>query len=476
MRAWFTIAAKEWLDVRRDKRLRLLAALVLVLMLCALAFGADKAHRQSHAHAAASLTDRLIWESQGAKDPHAAAHFGQYVFTQTGPLALADPGVQPYTGSALWLEAHRQNELQFSAARDAGLSARFASLSLAFMVQTVLPLVVILLGFAAFSGERERGTLTQLMGLGCRSVTLLAGKGLGLVVQLAVLLAPVCLIVVVTVFWAGEGASTPVGNSLLRLALAVLGYALYLGGFVALTLAASAWFRHSRVALVVLLAFWLLNCFVASRVASDLAQAQTPLPSAQMFRSAVAQDKRKTFGHDPQHPAYIAFQAEVLQTYGVQRLEDLPVNFRGLLPRRDDENGYRIFDKHVAALREGLNQQDRQRALAGPLFPMLALQPFSMGLAGTDNAHQFHFATAAEAHRRLIQNMVSDDLTHNSRYGDKTYRADAQLWARIPEMAYQMPGAAWALKAQAQNLLSLLAWCVAASVLAVVAAHRMRPL
>ena len=50
------------------------------------------------------------------------------------------------------LEAHKQNETQFKQARDGGVGARLGSLSLAFILQTVAPLIVILMGFASFSG------------------------------------------------------------------------------------------------------------------------------------------------------------------------------------------------------------------------------------------------------------------------------------------------------------------------------------
>lgn len=466
-----TVAAREWLDLRRDARFRVLAALVAVLLLAALAFGAARSERLHHEQAEAAEADRRIWTGQGAKDPHAAAHFGQYAFKPAGPLALADPGIDAYTGSAVWLEAHRQNELQFRAARDAGLAARFADLSLAFVLQLVLPLLAILLGFAAFAGERERGTLRQVLSLGCRPRDLLAGKALALGGLLAALLVPAALGVALLTLGQAQ-----VLQQLLRLAGLVAGYALYLGGFALLALAVSAFSRSSRAALVVLLAFWLLNGFVAPKVATDLARDAQPLPSAQDFRRAIAEDRRKTFGHDPRHPAFIAFRDEVLRQYGVARVEDLPVNFRGLALRRDDENGYAIYERHFAALQAGFERQDRLRAAAGPMLPLLAIQPVSMALAGTDSRHQYHFAAAAEAHRRTIQDLTSDDLIRNGRYGDPTYQADPALWAKVPPFAYQPPPAGWALASQWRNFTSLGLWFGLCGLLAMLAVRRLRPL
>ncbi|MBM3624255.1 MAG: ABC transporter permease, partial [Alphaproteobacteria bacterium] len=157
------VAAKEWLELFRDRRLVWLCAFVVALMLAALAFGYVENARILSEREAAARADREIWVGQSAKNPHAAAHFGQYAFKPLSPLALADPGVDAYVGSAVWLEAHRQNETQFKQARDGGVGARLGSLSLAFILQTIAPLIVILMGFASFSGERESGTLKQLL-------------------------------------------------------------------------------------------------------------------------------------------------------------------------------------------------------------------------------------------------------------------------------------------------------------------------
>lgn len=471
-----TVAVKEWFDIHRDARFRWLAALTLLLMICALIFGVEQVQRTDRDRAAAAQADRQIWTGQGAKDPHAAAHFGQYAFKPQSPLALADPGVDAYVGTAVWLEAHKQNEVQFRVARDNPLSARLGSLSLAFVLQAVMPLVAIMLGFAAFSGERERGTLRQLLSLGVRPIDLLAGKGLAIIGVLLVMLSPAFIGILICCFMFADASMFSLGDQVTRLVWLALGYVLYLAGFAALALAVSAFSRTSRVALVGLLAFWLVNGFLVPRVMTDVVRDALPLPTALEFRQAIAQDKKKTFGHDESHPAFVAFRDQVLKQYGVTRVEDLPVNFRGLSLRQDDENGYRIFDRHFGALQEAYDRQNRWRAAFGFVFPFLAIQPYSMGLAGSDTRGQYHFTRAAEQHRRAIQTVVSDDLIHHGRYGDPTYVAGSELWARISAFSYRAPQAGWALSAQAVNLLILVSWCLVAGLLAVYAVRRLRPL
>jgi ABC-2 type transport system permease protein len=461
-----TVARKEWLDIRRDARWRALVLVTTLLMVAALALGLLRTRLLEREHHAAEAGDRHVWTSQGAKNPHSAAHFGQYAFKPVGPLALAEPGVDAYVGGAVYLEAHRQNEVQFRTARDATLAARMGHLTLAFVLQAVLPLVAILLGFAAFSGEREQGTLLQLVSLGVRPAHLLLGKALaGAGVLLGLLaIASVGLGAGLALFGSGHLAQ-PRGDGL-RLVGMALGYALYLLGFLALALGVSARARSSRAALVGLVVFWLLNSFLVPRWVTDVVRNADPLPTALAFREAIAEDRKKLFGHDENHPGFIAFRERILRQYGVNRIEDLPVSFRGLTLREDDEAGYRIFDRHFGRLQAQVERQDARRSMPGFVFPMLALQPVSMAMAGTDNRHHHHFVRAAEEHRRLIQTAASRELIDHARNGDNNYVAPESTWSGIPSFDYQQPGALWAWRGHWLNLGSLALWCAACCALA----------
>lgn len=516
----WTVARKELLEIRRDARWRALGAVTVLLTLSALALGILQCRRLDREHQAAEAGDRHVWAAQGAKNPHQAAHFGQYAFKPVGPLALAEPGVDAFAGSSVYLEAHRQNEAQFRIARDSTLAARMGRLTFAFVLQTVLPLVAILLGFAAFSGEREKGTLPQLLSVGVRPIHLLLGKGAAGAGLLFGLLSLACvgLAAGLALFGAAHGAEAggglnasrlapaPKGQSHmsagqrpgeerannritsperaaqslpddgLRLAGMFLGYTLYLVGFLALSLAVSAQARSSRSALVGLLVFWLLNTIVAPRLAADIAKRARSLPTAQAFRNAIAEEKKSQFGHDERHPGFIAFRDRVLRQYQVKRVEDLPVSFRGLSLREDDEAGYRIFDQHFGRLQALVETQDALCAAPGLIFPLLALQPLSMAMAGTDNRHHGHFVRAAESHRRLIQTAASQDLIDHAKNGDDNYVAPATLWENIPAFEYTPPDASWAWRSQWGNFAALLGWCSVCWILAYFACMRLRVL
>lgn len=109
------------------------------------------------------------------------------------PLSFIDPGVNPYVGTSVWLEAHKQNETQFRSARDKGLAGRLGGLSAAYILQTIAPLLILLVSFMSFTGERENGTLRQLLSLGVKPAELLIGKALSFIILILVLIFPLWL-------------------------------------------------------------------------------------------------------------------------------------------------------------------------------------------------------------------------------------------------------------------------------------------
>jgi ABC-2 type transport system permease protein len=125
-----------------------------------------------------------------------------------------------------------------------------------------------------------------------------------------------------------------------------------------------------------------------------------------------------------------------------------------------------------------IDRQDRLRAAAGFLFPTLAAQSWSRSLSGTDAWRQYDFSTAAEAQRRRIQTMASEDVTNNARKGkawDDDYMASPELWAKTPSFDYRSPDAAWAIAHVRGDIAALALWVAWTAALAIFAARRLRP-
>lgn len=232
------IARHELRDVVRDGRFRIAATIVGALLGVSVLTGWAYQQQESAEHASAAGVSRATWLAQQAKDPHTAAHYGAYVFKPRGRLTLFDSGVNPYSGVAAWLEAHKQNEFQFRPAQDRASVARLGQLTAAATLQMLVPMLVILLAFTKFAGEREDGTLRQLVASGVSPGVLAAGKATGVAAALGLVVVPAAFLGAVALLWTsgaeGLSASGP------RLAGLVLVYSVYVAVFGALSLAVSA--------------------------------------------------------------------------------------------------------------------------------------------------------------------------------------------------------------------------------------------
>ena len=111
-----------------------------------------------------------------------------------------------------------------------------------------------------------------------------------------------------------------------------------------------------RTALVVLLAVWVVNGLVAPRVAVDLSKWLHPTPSALEFARTV-ESEMATGAEDISPPDRDASTQRLLAEYGVQRVEDLPINAVGVYLQESEEFGNRIFDRNYGALWDTFERQ-----------------------------------------------------------------------------------------------------------------------
>jgi ABC-2 type transport system permease protein len=229
------------------------------------------------------------------------------------------------------------------------------------------------------------------------------------------------------------------------------------------------------MALVVLLAFWIVNGLIATRVITDIAKRLYPTPSAFAFQQAIDREMQSgPDGHDTADKRAEALKQRVLKQYGVQKLENLPVNFAGLSLQDGEEHGNAVFDKHYAQLWNSFERQNRLKQIAGLLAPALAIQSLSMGLAGTDFASHRDFAAAAESYRRTLVKKMNDDMTYNAGKQDFSYLAQPALWQNVEDFRYEAPSTGWALRNQAVSLAILVLWSVAVLVVTSLVVSRVK--
>jgi ABC-2 type transport system permease protein len=461
------IAAKEVLEMVRDRRFAWSAAVLFILLAGSLAAGWRHFADISAQHEQARQLQRELWLDKGEMNPHGAAHYGAFAFKPTAELSAVDPGLDPFVGVSVFLEAHKQNLARYRPVEDATPLARLGSLTAGMTLQMLVPLLIIGLTFTAFVGEREQGTLRQLISLGLPRSVLARGKALAIIVPLAVILVPAAVLggIAMALYAGRDGMALSVP----RAGAMTLVYLAYFAIWIGIGLAVSATARSSRTALVVLLTLWFANGFIAPRLAASAARAVEPTPTAVSFAQAIERDKAAL---PPWDALVKETTAQLLAEHGVDDVKKLPVNPEGVALVKGEEADTAVHDRHFDRL-AGIHAKQAGLYQAGAVFaPLVAVQSLSMALAGTDYSHYRDFLDAAERYRSGFIRVLNADVVAHQKPDTWDYTRGRDLWEQVPPFQYQLPGAAWALSHQGASLVLLTAWVVAAGLAARLALAR----
>lgn len=451
------IARKEFKLICRDGRILWTAGILVLMLIVAAATAVERYRDISEERAAAQALVEEQWQSQGEKNPHAAAHYGLYAFKPVTPLAFFDTGVANHLGVSIWLEAHRRNRAVAPPAQDMTAMLRFGELTTAFTLQVLLPLFVILMAFSAFAGEREDGTLRQVLSTGVAPWQLFLGKGLGILTAVATIVLPLFALGLVAM-----ALTAP--QLVLAAVLLLVVYAVYAVVFLALTLAVSARGRSAQTVLVVMIGFWALCTFAIPRVAGDVSAHLFPLPTSAEFQAAL--DADLATGLDGVSPAAAIRdrREQTLRLYKKENVEDLPINFQGIVFSIQEELGARVFEKHFGELQATIDRQLDVHEALGLLSPRLPVQAISMELSGTSLRAHWAFARAAEDFRMQMIEVMNRDLTFNSRPGEASYRAGEELWSQVGNFRWEGMALSTALASLGPSFMTLALWLLVAMV------------
>ena len=460
------IARAEFALLVRRRSYGVLLALFAVLLALAAILGAVRQNRERAQQAEYQTLVRAQWTGQPDRHPHRVAHYGTFAFKPVGPLAAYDPGVESFAGRIQYLEAHRQNAANFAEAGALSAAFRLGELSPAFIVQLLLPLLVIVLGHRLVAEDRESGRLRLLLAQGVSPRTLLFGKTLGLLAAAAPFLALAAL------------ATLPVlsASTLPRLALIALAAALHTAGWIAFTLLISSRLPTATRALAVLVACWIAQGIVIPRAAAALAAATYPLPSSSEFNARLAADTRALGdSHNPNDPTFAQLRAETLARYGVTRVEDLPVNYGAIVMARGEELSAAVFARHYDELAALMHRQETLVHGAALLAPGLGLRAVSAAAAGTDLGAQLKFHRDAEAHRFAFVQKLNQLHRDEIRFvGDRDQRLGSATWSAFPDFHAVAPSLRDALRDSGPAWLALLLWA-AAPLAALLRTRALRP-
>lgn len=472
------IAREEWRLWARSRVALMSGVIVVALVAVSSVLTLLRVADETEARLARQAEAEAAFRGQPDRHPHRMVHYGHYAFRLPPPLAAFDPGVDAVTGQSIFLEGHRQNTAMFADARARPDLGGFAPLTPATLYQLLVPLLLIVIGHGLVLRERESGTLTLLLAQGQSGPAIVAGKALALAGVAGLLLLPL----------GGLAAWSVVsGDAPLAAALLVGGYALYLAVWGALVLAVSLRVRQRSMALGILVFLWLLVALVVPRVGISAAGAFVDVPGKiESDLVMLAEERALGDGHNAADPAFAALKQQVLARYGAERVEELPVNWRGVVARHSEQKLTDMMNRYAERRMQQEAAQSRIVTWFGLASPTLAVGAASRSLAGTDLATHHRFLRESEALRfDFVQGLndlhatalaYADDAARSSDpEAERRTRVNADAWRLLDSFRFVPDPATERAARAALPLLLLVAWLALLAGVIMAGARRLAP-
>ncbi|MEM9722635.1 MAG: DUF3526 domain-containing protein [Bacteroidota bacterium] len=456
------IASQFWRSAFKSKGIYLLMGIMAVLLSYA-AYSGIQYHEQNHFREDHQEIARDSWEANPDKHPHRMAHFGTFAFRIKHPLSIFDFGIESFTGNAVFLEAHKQNMVNFSEASFSTGLLRFGELSLAMILSTLLPLVVFFIGYSAVAGERENGTLKIFLTQGAKWLEILVGKSLGLLGISLLFILPFLLTTLILLI----SESHLNGDTWLRFGLVSTAYLLFTCILCFISIFVSARSLSSKDALVKLLGLWLLMVVLLPRTTQALGAYFYQTPSKLTFRSVIEEEVIQTGdSHNPNDPHYTALRDSVLRVHKVESVTELPFNYGGFVMSQGEKLSTHIYNKHYNDLLDQYRRQNLLMRWLALVNPYLAIKNLSMALCGTDFETYVGFQKQAEDYRYMLAQKMNDlqmkyiSAQKVSGSEGKTHVVDRAEWEAFPDFSYAPISIGSSVRYEFISIFSLLMWTV----------------
>lgn len=449
-------------DVFQQKAVYLLMVLFAVLSVYAVYTGYKQMASQNEMKKTFQQAIRKSWEDNPDKHPHRMAHYGSFALRYKHPMSMFDAGLESFTGNAVYLEAHKQNSIIYSEASFSTGMLRLGEISVAMLLQMVLPLILFFIGYNAVAADRENGTLKILLSQGASWKQILLGRSLGLFAISALFFVPVFISTAVLLLLynnpianAGEG---------LRLLITSVSYIIFFALICIGTILISATSKTAKESLIKLLSVWLLLAVVLPKTIQAVGTAMYPIPVKVDFETAVEKDiLNQGDSHNPDDPFYKNFKDSVLKANNVDSTQKLKFNFGGLVGKKGEQLSSETYVKHQDSLYRIYNRQINFSNLFSFINPFTAVRHQSMGLSGTDFAAYTHFHQQAEQYRYTLAQRMNDlqiELIANKtpKEGSHALHIDKNHWQDFPDFNFQYNSLGAVLKSSLVSSIALLCW------------------
>ena len=459
----YLLAGQLWKDAFRSKVMSITLGLMGFLILFSTYSGWENYYDQNYTREIVQDEVQQSWENNPDKHPHRMAHYGSFAIRLKHRLSVFDLGMENFVGNAVFLEAHKQNTINFSEATMSTGLLRFGNISLAMLLKVILPLLIFYLGFASIARERQNGTLQLLIGQGISRKEIVFGKWLGL--WGLSLLFLISIFLVVFVFLIIDLHETNYLDSFLRFGVLITSYLIFFAILSAITILVSAFSKTDKGALIKLLGIWLLFVIILPKSLQAIGYYLYPTLSKIEMETAVEHDLIKLGdSHNLDDPYFNALKDSVLLAHNVKKVEELPFNYAGFVMAKGEELSTGIYLDHQERLYKVYAKQNNLERNSAFLNPYTAIKNLSMAFSGTDFQSYLNFKNKAETYRyKLAQDMNQlqmDFIPNKGKVGPNKISSD--YWKKFPPFKYQFLSINELFKNELISILALLQWCVLA--------------
>jgi ABC-2 type transport system permease protein len=245
--------------------------------------------------------------------------------------------------------------------------------------------------------------------------------------------------------------------------------------------------RRRATALAALASLWIALVLVLPALAVSATAAGVPQPGKiETDLAMLTEVRRLGDGHNANDPAFAQLRAELMAQHGVQRVEDLPVNLRGVVAEHSERKLTETLNAWAQRQQAGEQRQAERLARHGWLTPTLALAEASRAVAGTDLRHHHRFLREAEALRYdFVQDLNrvhaqqlawADDIRRSSdAAAERRTRVAAANWQLLEHFRFEPDAAAARLTAAVWPGTMLIAWMMALAAALAWAGGRLKP-
>lgn len=408
-----TLAIKEFHEHLISARFALAAGLCLTLCLASvLVLHEDYGDRVV---ALAAARKAHAQEAGGRGSYLQLGAYGIRVDRPPTPLEILSAGISRNLPETAWVSDLFDHRFEGEFGRSP-MAALFPLLDMTYIVSAVMGLMAMVFSYDAISGERELGTLRQVL---CNSVSrhaVLLGKWAG---GLAAILLPFGVASGLVAVVLALSTDVQVGaNEWVAAAILLLAFALFISAMYALGLLVSSLAANSATSIVTLLLVWVVMALVLPNLSLPAAQLVDPIPSPQTLEN----EKAKVFRDETAE----FHRKQALALKGGQAWEGMSTamfDLRVTLHERRAvlETAYRIAQDHQVVVAQALAR----------VSPVSCLVFASSTLAGTGLAEQRRLAEAVSEYQGQFADYVRRKTEAN-----EAWHAGGLALEGLPVFAY----------------------------------------